>query len=60
MKRTPTSAAPPPSVTKVMTMLLIAEAVDGGEITLSDEGHRLRRGGLHGRQPGVAGGGASG
>ena len=28
---------PPASVTKVMTMLLIAEAVDGGEITLSDE-----------------------
>ena len=28
---------PPASVTKVMTMLLIAEAVDSGEITLEDE-----------------------
>lgn len=28
---------PPASVTKVMTMLLIAEAVDAGEITLEDE-----------------------
>lgn len=47
---------PPASVTKVMTMLLIAEAVDAGEITLEDEVTARPRPPPW-RQPGLAGGG---
>ena len=44
------------SVTKVMTMLLVMEAVDSGKITL-DDCHDLGAGGLDGRQPDVYGSG---
>lgn len=46
----------PASVTKVMTMLLVMEAIDSGALHWDGHGHRLRPRLLHGRQPDLAGG----
>lgn len=49
----------PASVTKIMTMLLVVEAIEQGQLHLGGYGHlfRLRR--LHGRQSGLSGGGGA-
>ena len=44
----------PASVTKVMTLLLVMEAIDSGALALRRHGHRLRPRLLHGRLPDLA------
>ena len=47
----------PASVTKVMTMLLVMEAIDGGKIAWGGYGHCLGGCGGKGRQPDLSEGG---
>lgn len=51
MKKTRTKSSARPGVTKIMTLLLVLEALDNGSIGMGRHRHDLRRGSRQGRQP---------